>query len=84
MLAGDVPAGIIARTGNFDRMFLRMADYTGLEISVQAVFRDEMPGDPEEYCGVIVTGFTGYGHRSGAFGAKKAVHGFTVRRRLGM
>lgn len=56
MLAGNVPAKIIGRTGNFDRMFLRMADYTGLDVVVKAVFRDEMPDDPESYCGTIVTG----------------------------
>lgn len=56
MLAGDVPAKIIGRTGNFDRMFLRMADYTGLDVTVKAVFRDEVPDEPESYCGVIVTG----------------------------
>ncbi len=56
MLAGDAPAKIMDRTGNFDRMFLRMADYASLEISVKAVFKDEMPGEPEEYCGAIVTG----------------------------
>lgn len=56
MLTGDVPDAIIGETGNFDRMFLRMADYAGLETVVRDVARGETPDDPEAYCGTIVTG----------------------------
>lgn len=56
LLTGDVPAAIINETGNFDAMFLRMADYAGLETRVLAVARGERPDTPDRYCGVIVTG----------------------------
>lgn len=56
MLTGDVPGKIIRRTGNFDAMFLRMADYTDVGAVVRDVAKGEMPDDPDRYSGVIVTG----------------------------
>ena len=56
MLTGNVPASFIAETGNFDAMFLRMADYTGIDVVVRDVAGGEAPGSFEEYSGTIVTG----------------------------
>ena len=56
MLTGDVPAKIIGETGNFDAMFLRMADYSGTGAVVRDVARGEEPDEPDRYAGTIVTG----------------------------
>ena len=56
MLTGNVPDSFIAETGNFDAMFLRMADYTGLETVVRDVANGERPDAHETYSGTIVTG----------------------------
>lgn len=56
MLTGDVPEKIAATTGNFDDMFLRMADYSGVGAVVRDVAHGEDPGEPDQYSGSIVTG----------------------------
>lgn len=56
MLAGDASDRVIDRTGNYDEMFLRMADYGNAGAAVVAVARGEVPESPERYSGTIVTG----------------------------
>lgn len=56
MLTGDASDRIIDRTGNYDDMFLRMADYGDAGATVVAVAKGEVPESPEHYSGTIVTG----------------------------
>lgn len=56
MQMGDVPDQICKVTGNFDQMFLRAADYSGLGVKIVHAARGEEPGSHFAYAGVIVSG----------------------------
>lgn len=56
MQTGNIPGSDSPNVENFDQMFLRMADFTGLDVKVIKVFEDEELGRPEDYVGVLVTG----------------------------
>lgn len=56
MLGGDVPEKLIGKTGNFDVMFLRMADFSGIGAVVKDVSKGEDLGDAAAYSGIIIPG----------------------------
>lgn len=56
MQTGDMPGLDGENSKNFDRLFLRMADYGAFAVKVVKVFQGEEPGSPLDYAGVIVTG----------------------------
>jgi GMP synthase (glutamine-hydrolysing) len=56
MQTGDAPPQVRARHGNFAAMFLRGADYRGLETAVVHVAAGEKLKPPSAYAGVLITG----------------------------
>lgn len=56
MLAGDAPEPMRQRHGNYDAMFMAMADCSRFNVRVMRVFDGEEPEAPQNYCGVLVTG----------------------------
>ncbi len=53
---GDVPPGLRESTGNFDRMFLDAANYSGRAVDVIRAHAESLPVNAAAYAGVIVTG----------------------------
>lgn len=53
---GDVPPGVRESTGNFDKMFLDAADYSGRAVDVIRAHAETLPLKAAAYAGVIVTG----------------------------
>ena len=56
MQMGDVPDAGGKLPENFDKIFLRMADYGSREVKIIHAAKGEKSGSPLEYAGVIVTG----------------------------
>lgn len=52
---GDVPAEAMLQE-NFDGLFLRMADFSGMQVNTVHVAKGQEPGKHQQYCGAIVTG----------------------------
>ena len=53
---GDVPAGIIKNTENFERMFLDAADYSACRVEIIRAHEENLPLSAAAYAGIIVTG----------------------------